>query len=160
MQVLTETFVFPFTACPLLCISNGAVATEKVCSDLANAKTIGKNRMNTFTEERLSGNKSLFDSIKKLKLKTFSSMTKTVMTCSDKKMIPMKATRNLFGQRALIMQNRNISLKKVFCYPLGPIPCSLGVPWETFERKTKLQSSTSRRREYTQSKKSQQAMQQ
>ena len=51
MQVVTETFVFPFTACPLLCISNGAVATEKVCSDLANAKTIGKNRMNTFTEE-------------------------------------------------------------------------------------------------------------
>ena len=97
MQVLTETFVFPFTACPLLCISNGAVATEKVCSDLANAKTIGKNRMDTFTEERLSGNKSLFDSIKKLKLKTFSSMTKTVKTCSDKKMIPMKATRNVWS---------------------------------------------------------------
>ena len=51
MQVLTETFVIPFTDSPLLCISSSAVATEKVCSDLANAKTIGKNRMNTFTEE-------------------------------------------------------------------------------------------------------------
>ena len=111
MQSLTETFVIPFTDSPLLCISNGAVATGKVYSDLANMKTIGKNRMNTITEEQLSGNKPLFDPIKKLKLKRFSSMGKTVITGSDKIILPMKATQYLFGQIALIIQNRNLNLK-------------------------------------------------
>ena len=40
--------------------------------------------------------------------------------------IPIKVHRNLFGQIAIIMQNRNIDLKEVFAYPLGPLPWSLG----------------------------------
>ena len=37
----------------------------------------------------------------------------------------MKATRNLFGQIAIIMKKRDLDLKEVFKYPLGPFPWAL-----------------------------------
>ena len=59
--------------------------------------------MQQFTDEKLSGEKSLFDAIKKLKLKKFTSKTKTIVTSSDKNLIPMKATLNLsFGPNPLV----------------------------------------------------------
>ena len=50
-------------------------------------------------------------------------MVKVKCNC---KIIPMKASRNLFSHIALILQTRAVALKDVFCYPLGPIPWSLG----------------------------------
>ena len=43
-KILTETFLHPFTDSPLLCISNGAVATDQVSSNISNAKMIGKTK--------------------------------------------------------------------------------------------------------------------
>ena len=52
-------------------------------------------------------------------------MTKIVKTRSSTKIILMKVIRNLFAHIALIMEKRQLDLKKVFCYPLGPFPWSL-----------------------------------
>ena len=52
--------MYPFTDCTSLYISNGAIATDEVSNDISNAKMTQK-----FVDERLSGEKSLFDPIKK-----------------------------------------------------------------------------------------------
>ena len=95
---MTNTFINPFSDSPLLCISNGMLASDEVKNDLLNTKEMGQEAMIKFKEDRLSANatKSLLDPMKRLKLKTFSYMTKTVKTTVNKKIILMKATRNLF----------------------------------------------------------------
>ena len=68
---------------------------------------------------------SIYNPLKKLKLQTFSSLRKTVTVKCKDKTIQIKATRNLFGQIAIIMQKRDLDLKEVFKYPLGPFPWAL-----------------------------------
>ena len=53
VEILSDTFIIPFTDSHLVCISNGLVATEEVCESLMNAKTHGENAMTTFVKERL-----------------------------------------------------------------------------------------------------------
>ena len=127
IQILTEGFIDPFSKNELLCLSNGMLATEKVRNDLLTAKEKGEESMETFIKNRLleDAKMSMFDPIKKLNLGTFSKMMKTVkVSCKDKQ-VPLEATRNLFGQIAIIMQNRNLDLKDIFQYPLGPFPWAL-----------------------------------
>ena len=127
MTVLQDTFINPFSDNPVLCISNGMVALEDVSHDLMNAQQKGQSAMETFTKERLSctATSSLFDPMKKLQLKTFSTMKKVVNVSSNKKIVPMKASRNLFSTLCLIMEKRKLDLQDVFSYPLGPFPWSL-----------------------------------
>ena len=66
-----------------------------------------------------------FQPIKKMKLKTFINMKKTVKVSVKDKVVPIRSHSNLFGQLALIMQTRNVNLKEIFEYPLGPYPWSL-----------------------------------
>ena len=58
-------------------------------------------------------------------MKTFSAMKKVVTTSSNKKVVPMKASRNLFSTLCLIMEKRKLDLEDVFRYLLGPFPWSL-----------------------------------
>ena len=53
VEMLSDTFISPFTDSHLVCIWNGLVATEEVCGSLMNAKTHGENAMTTFMKERL-----------------------------------------------------------------------------------------------------------
>ena len=52
-------------------------------------------------------------------------MKKTSKVSVKDKIVPMRAHSNLFGQLTLIMQTRNLDLKEVFEYPLGPYRWSL-----------------------------------
>ena len=83
--------------------------------------------MKAFIDDRLANTPSVefFQPIKKLKLKTFSSMKKTTRATVKDKTVPIKSHSNIFGQLALVMQTRCIDLKNVFQYPLGPYPWSL-----------------------------------
>ena len=56
------------------------MATDKVANYTMNAKQKYRDAMTNFSENRLFSTitKSLFDPMNKLKLKTFSSMTRTV----------------------------------------------------------------------------------
>ena len=108
-----------------MCISNSMLPSDEVKYDLLNTTEMGQEAMIKFKEDRLSATKSLFDPMKKLKLKTFSYMSKTVKTTVNNKIIPMKATRNLFAHITIIMEKRHLDLKTVFCYPRGPFFCSL-----------------------------------
>ena len=92
VSLLQDTFINPFSDNPVLCISNGMVASDEISKDLLNAKDKGRISMETFTNERLSSTATscLFDPIKKLQLKTFSTMKKVVAS-SNKKIVLMKA---------------------------------------------------------------------
>ena len=48
IQILTESFIDPFSKNELLCLSNGMLATEKVHNDLLTAKEKGEESMETF----------------------------------------------------------------------------------------------------------------
>ena len=60
--------------------------------------------------------------IKKLKLGTFSSMCKGIKTTCKNKEVSLRASRSLFPKICIVMHRREIDLKKVFKYPLGPLP--------------------------------------
>ena len=41
------------------------------------------------------------------------------------KVIQFSSQSNIFGKIVIIQQSRNIDPKEDFCYPLGPVPCSI-----------------------------------
>ena len=130
LSTISNTFIDPLNLHPLVSISTGIVATEKVVHDLNNAKKIGQLAMVEFIRSRLQENsfKSFFDPITKQKLATFATMSK-IKTCEvNNKLIPLQASKNLFARTSLVAQNRSIDRKAVFQYPLGPLPRSLAEP--------------------------------
>ena len=108
-------------------LTSGVVANEKVKNDLLNVKKIGEERLCAFVETNLlSEEPDIFATIQKTKLQTFSSLTKPVSTTKAKdKEISLKSSRNLMGKLLLLARSREIDLKEVLSYSLGPFPLSL-----------------------------------
>ena len=98
------------------------MATEDVKKDLLTAEQKGKQAMKDFVDKHLCEEPEFFTPIKKMKLKTFSSLKKTAKIKIKDKVIPIKSHSNMFGQLALIMQTCDIDLRKLFEYPVGPYP--------------------------------------
>ena len=111
----------------LFCLSSGQPATDAVKQDLMSYVKAGEDAARNFICTRIV-NKTVkfYDTLKKQNLKTFKSMAvKRVVTSSQKKIIQVRAERNLLGRVMMLSQFNNISLEKLFQYPLGPIPWSL-----------------------------------
>lgn len=131
MQTVQDTvvsmFISPFTEMELVSLSSGVYATEKVGLDLIDAYEKGQTEMQSFIEDRLVNQETgFFDPLKKLKLGTFTKMLKkTVKVKTNGKEVQFSAQSDIFGKIALMQQSRSLDLKKVFCYPLGPVPWSL-----------------------------------
>ena len=127
IEVITNTFVDPLSDNDLLCISIGLAATQSISRDLQQAKHCGEEALTAFITDHLSDESkiSIYDPIKKLRLQTFSSLRKTVTVKCKDKTIQIKANPNLFGQIAIIMQKRELDVREVFKYPLGPFPWAL-----------------------------------
>ena len=130
VEILSEAFINPFSDFPLLCISTGIVASENVSRDLLDAKEEGTKAMKKFIAERLSHKreKSFYDPLKKLKLKTFTSMRKSKEYTCKNKIVTLQANKDIFMKLAIIAQRRSVNLKLLFTYPLGPLPLSLAEP--------------------------------
>ena len=139
VEILTEAFINPFSESPLVCISTGIVASETLSNDILNAKEEGTKSMEKFIIERLSNerDKSFYDPLKKLKLKTFRSMNKCEeFKCKDKT-VTLHASKDIFLKIAIIAQKRSVDLKLLFRYPLGPLPLSLAEPDGTLKKTVK-----------------------
>ena len=78
--------------------------------DLLNAKEKGMETMEEFITSRLTENPEVefFNPIKKMKLKTFSTMKKTITNKVKDKIIPVKSHSNMFDQLALLTQTRDL----------------------------------------------------
>ena len=61
------------------------------------------------------------------------------LTSSQKKTVRIKAERNLLGKLLLISQRNDISIDKLFMYPLSPVPWSLATADGSFVKTNKAQ---------------------
>ncbi|KAG1668544.1 hypothetical protein GQR58_017833 [Nymphon striatum] len=126
---LEEIFVNPFSEQrDLISITSGLAATPTIRDHLLNAITYGQDAMELFRSERLGADsiKEFFDPLKRQNLQTFSTLRPKKVLKVNQKEVVLKADRELFGRMAVIGQSRDIDLKEVFSFPLGPIPWSLG----------------------------------
>ena len=114
-DTISSIFVNPFSEMDLVSLSTGVAPSELITQDLLNAQSVGEKSMKEFID----------DPLKKLKLGTFSSMKKVVKVQTNGKTVQFSAQSNIFGKVAIVQQRRDIDLKKVFCYPLGPVPWAL-----------------------------------
>ena len=126
----------------LYCISSGAPAPTQIEEDLLSAGVKGQDAYSKFVDERLVSKTKLFhDPITKVRLKTFSDAAKTakLKATGNKKSREITTERNVLGQLVLLSVNHNISLQRVLCFPLGPVPWSLasadGLPIKTDKAK-------------------------
>ena len=127
ISTLTGMFIHPFSENPLMSISTGILATEDVSHDLLNAKSLGKDAMNKFISERLRQDStvSVFDPMKKMKLKTFPYLNKLKPLKIKDRTVMLQSTKDVFSKVAIIAQKRDIELKELFRFPMGPLPLSL-----------------------------------
>ena len=80
-------------------ISSGIMAPPDVANDLLPAYQIGSTHAEKFVHERLcSGSVGFLDKLQKLKLKTFSSMTKTVTVRANSRDVAIKADMSFFHE--------------------------------------------------------------
>ena len=95
--------------------------------------------MNSFTEDQLvSGSTIGFCKLtKKLELLTFSKLMKLVKLKIQDKIVQLTAEKSIFGRITTMSQQRNIEMKKMFCYLLGPIPWALTSSMSTLKKTNK-----------------------
>ena len=126
MDLLTGTLVNPLEENSLMSLSSGISPSEKIQEDLHQAYSFGKNAMENFINDCLVKlSKSIYEPIKKLKLGTFTTMTKKVNVNIKGREVQFSAQSAIFGKIALISQSRTVELKEIFKYPLGTVPYAL-----------------------------------
>lgn len=128
-----ESWTNPFEEnLELMSISTGTAAPKDVAQDIKIAQTKGENAYAAFKTERLATDppaKKFHDPLKKSSLKTFGSAAKKKQTkCGDGRSLILRADRWLFGRMIVMGQSRNLNMKDLMCYPLGPLPWSLAAP--------------------------------
>ena len=139
LETISTAFINPLSPQPLLSISNGVLATDKVSSDMLLAKAFVKAAMDEFIRDRLSEKKihCFFDPIKKKKLATFTSMNKVKKCKVNSKIVSHQATTDLFAKISLVAQIRSLNMRVVFEFPLGPLPWSLAEPLGSLKKTSK-----------------------
>ena len=60
-----------------------------------------------------------------MKLGTYNSLKKTVKVKTTSREVQFSFQSDIFGKISLVQQSRDIDLKEVFSYPLGPVPWSV-----------------------------------
>ena len=122
----------------LVHLCSGLECSDDVQRDLINAEKKEKEAMINFIEKRIeSREKDIFSPIPKMKLKTFSSM-KTKKSCRvEDRNITIKADRDIFARLLVIGGKREVSLRDVLTYSLGPIPWSLATADGSLAKKNK-----------------------
>ena len=84
-------------------------------------------KMEKFINERLVEQKvGFYEPLKRLKLGTFTKIMKRPVKTKSGKIVQFSAQSQIFGKIDIIQQTRKLDLKQIFCYPLGPVPWSLG----------------------------------
>jgi hypothetical protein len=127
IYMLTKSWIDPFDSnTDLVSISSGTLASADVAADLMRAQSAGEEAHATFKLERLESNVVKFhDPLRKMKLKTFTDMKKSVSCKTNDKNIILRGDKNLFGKIIFLSQKRSLDMKKVLSHPLGPTPFEL-----------------------------------
>ena len=124
--MIETTWKNPFEDQEFANISTGMIATGDVVNGLLNAHEKGNTAYHHFIDCRLDLVRSLsfFDPLHRLKLKTFGSLNEKTVNAKGKE-VDLTVDRNLFGKLAVIAQSRNLDMKEVLQYEVGPYPWSI-----------------------------------
>ena len=122
LRILETTFIKPLSPLPLMCISAGVIANEKVTKDMLIAETLGEAAMRKFLDICLGEQRAacFCNPIKKMELVIFSNMKKVKPCKVNSKIVPLQATKDLFAEISLIAKIRSFDLRSIFKFPLGP----------------------------------------
>ena len=103
-DTITSMFINPFEEMELISLSSGVIPTDKVTSDLLDAKKIGERELLKFQDERLKNQTiNFYEPLKKMKLGTFSTLLKkSVKVKTSGKVVQFSTQSNIFGKIALI----------------------------------------------------------
>jgi len=139
-----QNFLNPFTVSDhtsLYCVSSGKPATSQVADDLLQYTKLGEQAAAKFIADRLQERTTKFHApMKKLRLKSFQSMAvKRTLTTTQKKVVHVTAERNVLGQLLMLAKRNDVSFEKLFQFPLGPVPLSLGTTDGSFIKTNKAQ---------------------
>jgi len=141
-----EHFINPFQTSEdqqtqLFCLWSGQPALHKVAENLPQYVKAGEKAAKEFIETRILSSEVKFGmKMKKLKLNTFQAMAaKCTLTSAKKKTVQVKAEINFLGSLLLLSQRHDVSLERIFQYPLGPIPWAFATADGALVKKTKAQ---------------------
>lgn len=128
-----ESWVNPYetknTTDSLINIASGVKANDDITEDILSAEKKGAEAFTSFVQERLcSSQADLYAPLAKTALKTFRNLVKSKKTKAATTDVVIKADRGLFAKMVVIAQHRQMNMKEVLQYPLGPLPWSLATP--------------------------------
>ena len=114
---------FDYELDELIHITSGVVTTQNVQTDLQSANARGELEFTKFCEQCLqTGTVDFFATMKKLNLKTFTSMSKIFRHNVHGKDITLTAERNLLARLIVMGRYWKINLQELLSYSLSPLP--------------------------------------
>lgn len=116
----------------LVHLTSGSVAPDNVESDMNNMYERTEAAAVTYMEKNILSEKpDIYAPLKKMNLRTFSSMNKKATSKTKKgEIVALKNSKNLFAiKMLLIAKSRDLDMEKVLRYSLRPFP----LPFTTAE---------------------------
>ncbi|CAB4001807.1 Hypothetical predicted protein [Paramuricea clavata] len=111
----------------LVNISNGMEVDAFTADGILNAEELGEYQFSEFCQKNLfTDDPDIFNSIKKNKLKTFSSDNIKIKNCKGQ-LIALKTDRNLFAWLLVMSKSQELDLKELLSYSLSDYPLSLAM---------------------------------
>ena len=120
----------PFTEnSELVHFSSGIEGNDEIRDNMVNAQKKGEDALNAFIRDRIESNETnMYCSTSKMKLKTFANQKAKQ---SDKiicETLTLKADREIFARLLVIGGKREVNMKEVLTYSLGPTQWALATP--------------------------------
>ena len=125
-----QSWVNPFAESDgLFSLSSGVLAPAEVEHDLNHAHEKGREAMVTFFRNRLLSSKiNFYDTLHAMSLKTFSCLCMSTPVATGERQAFVRADRNLFAWLTVVAQTRDLNMRQVLSYELGPVPLSIASP--------------------------------
>ena len=124
---LVDTMINPFDNEYQSLVHLSNVAPIGVATDMKNMHDKGEAAAMSYMKTNiLSSKPDIYTPIKKLNLRTFSSVHKKITSkTKNGEIVALKNSKKLFSKMVLIAQNRDLDMKDVLQYSLRPFPSPL-----------------------------------
>lgn len=111
------------TSIDILHLASGVLPSSDVTRDLLATEEKGDASFVQYCQERLEKeDKAITDTIPRSTLKTFSNMSKKSVSNIKGKEVVLKSDRDLFARLVIIGKSRQVDLRNMMTYSLGPLP--------------------------------------